>query len=144
MKKSKLLLLMILVIMIVSYFVFDLNRFFNLEYIKSQQAGILDFYYANPVQAAFIFFIVYVAVTALSLPGAAIMTLIGGAIFGLAPGTLIISFASSIGATLAFLASRFIFRDSVQHNSSNNCLQSITGLKKTVHFIYSDYAWFRH
>ena len=61
-----------------------------------------------------VFFAVYVAVTALSLPGAAILTLAGGAIFGLLVGTLVVSFASSIGATLAFLASRYVLRDSVQ------------------------------
>ncbi len=60
------------------------------------------------------YFAIYVAVTALSLPGAAIMTLAGGALFGLLVGTLIVSFASSIGATLAFLVSRYILRDTVQ------------------------------
>ncbi|MCH9697162.1 MAG: FAD-dependent oxidoreductase [Gammaproteobacteria bacterium] len=130
MKTTKLLLLLILVVMIISYFVFDLNQFFNLEYIKSQQAGILEFYHSNPVQTAAIFFLIYVAVAALSLPGAAIMTLIGGAIFGLALGTLIISFASSIGATLAFLASRFIFRDSVQHKFKQQLTSINNGIEK--------------
>ena len=65
-------------------------------------------------QTALIYFAVYVAVTGLSLPGAALLTLAGGAIFGCWWGTLIVSFASSIGATLAFLAARFLFRDSVQ------------------------------
>src|SRR5260221_3547312 len=72
------------------------------------------FYVAHPMQSAAICFAVYIAVTALSLPGAAIMTLAAGAIFGLLWGTVIVSFASSIGATLAYLASRFLFRDWVQ------------------------------
>jgi len=93
------------------YFALDLGRFFSLETLKTQQAAIEAYRVANPWLAAAIFFAVYVAVTALSLPGAAIMTLAGGAVFGLLWGTVLVSFASSLGATLAFLASRFILRD---------------------------------
>jgi hypothetical protein len=71
-------------------------------------------YRANPLQTVAAFFVIYVATTGLSLPGAAILTLAAGAIFGLLLGTLIVSFASSIGATLAFLASRFVLRDAMQ------------------------------
>ncbi|MDP5052467.1 MAG: FAD-dependent oxidoreductase, partial [Congregibacter sp.] len=69
---------------------------------------------ANPLQIALIFFGLYVAVTGLSLPGAAIMTLAGGAIFGFWTALLLVSFASSVGATLAFLVSRSLLRDWVQ------------------------------
>jgi uncharacterized membrane protein YdjX (TVP38/TMEM64 family) len=71
-------------------------------------------YAARPLAVIFGYFLIYVAVTALSIPGAAIMTLAGGALFGVLAGTLIVSFASTIGATLAFLASRYLFRDWVQ------------------------------
>ena len=111
MSKNKLLLLTIIAILIGCFFYFDLDNYLNLQYFKSQRLKIDNFYQANPLQTSLIFFAIYVAVTALSLPGAAIMTLVGGAVFGLSIGVVIISFASTIGATLAFLASRFLFRD---------------------------------
>ncbi len=108
-------LLLTVAILIAAFFLFDLDRFFDLGYIKSQQATITSYYVANPWQTIFLYFFIYIAVTALSLPGAAVMTLIGGAIFGLWRGTLIVSFASTIGATLAFLLARFLFREMVQN-----------------------------
>ena len=97
-----------------AYFAFDLGRFFSLDYIKAQQSAIEAWRAANPQIAIGVFAAVYIAVTALSLPGAAVMTLAAGAIFGLWWGTLIVSFASTIGATLAFLIARFLLRDWVQ------------------------------
>ncbi len=114
MTRSRLALLIAIAAAIALFFVFDLGQYFSLAYIKSKQAQIAAFQQAHPWQTAGAFFAIYVAVTGLSLPGAAIMTLAAGAVFGLAWGTLIVSFASSIGATLAFLASRFLFRDAVQ------------------------------
>ena len=114
MKTGKILVLLIIVAAIAAFFIFDLGHFFTIDEFKSRQAAIEAFYTANPLQTALVFFIGYIAVTALSLPGAAIMTLAAGAIFGLVGGTVIVSFASSIGATLAFLVSRFLLRDSVQ------------------------------
>jgi uncharacterized membrane protein YdjX (TVP38/TMEM64 family) len=114
MTRNRLQLAVLLVAAIVAYFVFDLGRYFSLDYLKAQQAVIDTWYHANPWRTAFAYFLVYVAVTGLSLPGAALLTLAGGAIFGVLWGTLIVSFASSIGATIAFLASRFLFRDAIQ------------------------------
>ena len=93
------------------YFAFDFGRFLSLDTLKAQQTAIESFRQENPWLAAGMFFLGYVVVTALSLPGAAVMTLAGGAVFGLLWGTVLVSFASSIGATLAFLASRFLLRD---------------------------------
>jgi pyruvate/2-oxoglutarate dehydrogenase complex dihydrolipoamide dehydrogenase (E3) component/uncharacterized membrane protein YdjX (TVP38/TMEM64 family) len=112
--KGKLGLIALIAAFIAAFFVFDLGHYFSLAYLKSQQALIDDYYRANPLQTVLAFFLIYVAVTGLSLPGATIMTLAAGAIFGLFWGTVIVSFAASIGATLAFLASRFVLRDSVQ------------------------------
>jgi len=114
MTKSRLLVLMAIIIAIVTFFAFDLGRFFALDYFKSQQTAITEYFHAQPLKVAAIFFVIYVAVTGLSLPGATILTLVAGAIFGLLWGTVIVSLASSIGATLAFLASRFLFRDAIQ------------------------------
>ncbi|MGB5493766.1 MAG: FAD-dependent oxidoreductase [Sedimenticolaceae bacterium] len=114
MSKGKILLVVGIGLAVAAFFAFDLGRFFDLAFIKAQQSSIEAYRDDHPLLTAALFFVIYVAVTGLSLPGAAIMTLVAGAIFGLAWGTLIVSFASSIGATLAFLASRLLFRDVVQ------------------------------
>jgi pyruvate/2-oxoglutarate dehydrogenase complex dihydrolipoamide dehydrogenase (E3) component/uncharacterized membrane protein YdjX (TVP38/TMEM64 family) len=114
MNKKKLILAVVIVALVAAYFAFGLGRYLTLDYLKSQQAAIDAYVTAQPVAAALVFFVLYIAVTGLSLPGAAIMTLAAGGIFGLAWGTVIVSFASSIGATLAFLASRYLFRDAIQ------------------------------
>jgi pyruvate/2-oxoglutarate dehydrogenase complex dihydrolipoamide dehydrogenase (E3) component/uncharacterized membrane protein YdjX (TVP38/TMEM64 family) len=114
MSRTKIILVVAIAVAIGVFFILDLGRFLNLEFLKQQQAVIDAYRDAHPLLTAAVFFLVYVAVTGLSLPGAAVMTLAGGAIFGLLWGTVIISFASTIGATLAFLASRLLFRDGVQ------------------------------
>ena len=114
MTKGRWLLIAVVAALVAAYFVFDLGQYFSLGYLKSRQTEIDAYYGNNPLQTVAVFFLVYVAVTGLSLPGATIMTLAAGAIFGLLWGTIIVSFASSIGATLAFLVSRFLLRDSVQ------------------------------
>ena len=105
---------MLLVLAIAAWFAFDLGQYLTLDTLKAQRDAIVGFYDANPLLVLAGFFAFYVAVTALSVPGAVIMTLAAGAIFGVAMGTLVVSFASSIGATLAFLASRYLLRDWVQ------------------------------
>ena len=114
MNKSKTILIVTLVATIIAFFVFDLGRFFTLDFIKQSQERFGELYKTQPALVIGSFFAIYVAVTALSLPGAAIMTLAGGAIFGLVVGTIIVSFASTLGATLAFLAARFALGESVQ------------------------------
>src|SRR6185369_11915508 len=99
---------------VVAFFALDLRQYFSIEFFQSRRAAIDAYYAANPLQTAAVFFALYVAVTGLSLPGAAIMTLVAGALFGLLWGTVIVSFASTIGATGAFLASRYLLRDWVQ------------------------------
>lgn len=111
---KKVLLLCIVAVAIAAFFVFDLDQLLTLEGLKSIQVRMEEWRAAAPLTVALGFLLVYVAVTALSLPGAAIMTLAGGAFFGLWWGTVIVSFASSIGATVAFLVSRYLFREWVQ------------------------------
>ena len=111
---QRLLLAMSILALIGAYFVFDLGSYLSLDQFNAQQAAIEAWRSSNPLLTPGLFMLIYIAVTALSLPGAAIMTLVGGAIFGLLWGTLMVSFASSIGATLAFLVSRFLLRDWVQ------------------------------
>ncbi len=130
MNKNKLLLLIAIAVLITGFFAYDLGRFFTLDFFKSQQAAIASYVQTNPLQAGLAFFLIYVGVTGLSLPGAALMTLAAGAIFGLLWGTVIVSFASSIGATLAFLASRFLFRDWVQQRFGRNLKAINSGVEK--------------
>jgi pyruvate/2-oxoglutarate dehydrogenase complex dihydrolipoamide dehydrogenase (E3) component/uncharacterized membrane protein YdjX (TVP38/TMEM64 family) len=110
----RLLIVIAAAVLIGAFFALGGHRYLSFEYVKSQQAGIEAYAAAHPWRSAAAYFALYVAVTGLSLPGAAVMTLVGGAVFGLLWGTLLVSFASSIGATLAFLASRFVLRDWVQ------------------------------
>jgi len=114
MKKSQLVVIAVITALVAAFFALDLQHYFTLEYFRAQQATIDAYYRARPLETAVIYFAAYVIVTGLSLPGAAVMTLAGGAIFGLLLGTVVVSFASTIGATLAFLASRFLLRDWVQ------------------------------
>lgn len=130
MNKGKLLLLVVVAALIAAFFVFDLGRYLSLDFFKSQQAAIDAYYQSHPWQTVGAFFAIYVVVTALSLPGAALMTLIAGALFGLVTGTVIVSFASSLGATLAFLASRFLLRDSVQAKFGDKLKAINTGVEK--------------
>jgi pyruvate/2-oxoglutarate dehydrogenase complex dihydrolipoamide dehydrogenase (E3) component/uncharacterized membrane protein YdjX (TVP38/TMEM64 family) len=130
MTKGRLALLIALAALIAAFFVFDLGRYFSLEFFKQQQAAIDAYFAAHPLQTAALYFAVYVSVTGLSLPGAALMTLVGGAIFGLLWGTVLISFAASIGATLAFLASRFLFRDAIQRKFGDKLAAINRGVEK--------------
>ena len=114
MNKTKILLVIIIIAVIASYVFFDLGRFLTLSFIQSQLSEIQQFRDENFGLTALLYFTAYIAITALSIPGAVIVTLLGGAIFGVLWGTLIVSFASSIGATLAFLVSRLLLRDWVQ------------------------------
>jgi uncharacterized membrane protein YdjX (TVP38/TMEM64 family) len=102
MNSKKIVILAVIVVAVVAYFQLGLGQYLSLDALKAQQAALGDYYRQHPWQVAGLYLLAYVAVTALSLPGAALMTLAGGAIFGLLWGTVIVSFASSIGATLAF------------------------------------------
>ena len=114
MSKGRLAVIVIFAALIVAFFWFDLTRYLDLEYLKSRQADIDVFYRDHPVALPAGYFLIYVAITGLSLPGAAIMTLVGGAVFGLVWGTVLVSFASTIGATIAFVVARYILRDGIQ------------------------------
>ena len=130
MSRSKLFLILAVVGLIAAFFVFDGAQYLSLAYLKSRQAELAGLYEAHPWAVAGGFLAVYVLVTALSLPGAVIMTLAGGAIFGLLVGTVLVSFASSIGATLAFLASRYVLRDSVQARFGSRLADINQGVEK--------------
>ena len=106
--------LALLAVLIVAFFAFDLGQYLTLTYLKSQQQAFSEYYHQHQVSTLLGYLLIYILVTALSLPGATVMTLAGGALFGFKAALLVVSFASSIGATLAFLVSRFLLRDWVQ------------------------------
>jgi len=115
---------------VVLFFYFDLGQYLTLDYIKAQQQQIDQYYAENSALTIAGFFLIYVVVTAASLPGAAILTLAAGAIFGLLTGLIIVSFASSIGASLAFLVSRYLFQDSIQKKFGNSLKSINEGIAK--------------
>ena len=115
---KKLIVLGVFLLAVASYFWFDLGRFLSLEGLQAGQQELASFVADNWLLSVGGFFVIYVAVTALSIPGATVMTLAAGAVFGLLTGTVLVSFASTIGATLAFLLARFLLRDYVEQKFS--------------------------
>ena len=111
---SVVVLIALVVLAVALFFGLGLGRYLSLAAVKAERSQLEAWRAARPLAAAATFFLVYVATTALSLPGATLLTLVAGAIFGLGWGTVITSFASSIGATLAFLMSRLVLKDWVQ------------------------------
>ncbi len=130
MKSRKVALVLVLVLLVALFFILDLGQYLNLEFIKSRHAELLAWRTSNPVQMAILFFLIYVVVTAVSLPGAAVMTLAMGAIFGLFWGTVLVSFASTLGAALAFLIARFVLRDTVQERFGDRLKSLNSGVEK--------------
>ena len=97
---------------------FDIGSFLTLEYLKENKEILINYYQKHKVQSLLIYFLFYIFMTTLSFPGATILTLAGAATFGFSISLIVISFASSIGATLAFLISRYLFKDYIQKKFS--------------------------
>lgn len=116
------------------FFIFDLGAYLTFDQLKEQQASLQSWREANPALSVGVFFAIYVMVTALSLPGAAVMTLAVGAVFGLFWGVVLVSFASTLGAILAFLMARFLLRDWVQHRFGDRLQALNDGIEKDGSF----------
>ena len=130
MNLKKLTLLVLLVACAIAFFAFDLGRYFSLAYLRQSQDGFHQIYQQRPVSVTLVFFALYVGVTALSLPGATILTLAAGAGFGLVWGTIVASFASTIGATLAMLAARTVLRDTMEKRFGNRLTEVNKGITR--------------
>ncbi len=130
MSRKRLIVLVVLAVLVGAFFLFDLGQYLNLDYMKGRQADLEQYRQQHPWQLALIYFVVYVVVTAFSLPGATVMTLVGGAVFGLGWGTLLVSFASTIGATLAFLIARFLLGEWVQLRFGDRLTALNRGIEK--------------
>lgn len=111
---SRLIVAALLLLLAVAFFALDLKQFLTLEAFRLRQQEFATFYAGHRLLTMVAYFLIYVAVTALSLPGATVLTLAGGALLGFWPALVVVSFASTLGATLAFLLSRFLLRDWVQ------------------------------
>ena len=120
----------IVVTIVIIFFAFDLGHYLTLEYIKGQQHQIEALYAENKFITLGLFFLLYVAVAGASLPGAAVLTLAAGAVFGLLTGVILVSFASTIGASLAFLISRYLFRDAVETRFGSSLAAINEGIEK--------------
>lgn len=113
-KKIKIGLIIVIMLAIIAFFFYDVQQYATLDYIKVKQQNIFEYYKQNVFFVLVLFIFLYILVTALSLPVATFLTLLGGALFGFSTGLIIVSFASTIGATLAFLMARFLAQNYVQ------------------------------
>jgi uncharacterized membrane protein YdjX (TVP38/TMEM64 family) len=134
MSKKQALVIAVVVGLVAVFFVADLGRFLTLDYLQSSRERIVVLVDAHPMVSSLVYFAAYVLVTGLSLPGAAIMTLAGGAVFGLLWGTVLVSFASSIGATIAFLVSRTLLHDWVRSRFGSYFATIDRGFEKDGNF----------
>ncbi|MBW1671194.1 MAG: TVP38/TMEM64 family protein [Deltaproteobacteria bacterium] len=126
----KIILLIGLIVAVTFFYLFHLDRFLTLSYLKQYQNQLSFFYSNHTVLTTLIYMTIYIMVTSLSLPGAALLTLAGGALFGFWMGTVVVSFASTIGATLACIVSRFLLREWVQNKFKDKLSSINEGIKK--------------
>ena len=127
----KVLLILGIIVLVICIKVYGLQDYFHVDFIKKNLEHFQELYARDPVKVMALFMGIYIGATALSLPGAAtLLTLLGGALFGLYGGVVLVSFASTIGATLAFLVSRFLVRDYVQKKFEKNLKSINEGVKK--------------
>lgn len=127
---KKIIIVILILAAVGAYFYFDLGKYFTLSYLKESKEAFAALYEEHTVSVIAAYMALYIIVTALSLPGAAVMTIAGGALFGLLMGTLTVSFASTIGATLACFVSRYLLRDWVQSRFGEKLATINTGIER--------------
>lgn len=119
-----------IILVVAAFRYYNLGHFLSLEYLKASQARFQELYQANQLMVIASYMGIYILVTAFSLPGAAVLTLAGGGLFGLLIGTIAVSFASTIGATLACLASRFLLQGWVQKKFGDKLAAINAGIER--------------
>ena len=127
---SKIMVVLAIALLVAVFFAFDLGQYLSFEYLKSRQLALETYHADHQLITIAVYMAVYILVAALSLPGAAVMTLAGGAIFGFWFGLILVSFASTIGATCAFLAARFLLKDTVQSRFGDRLKAINEGIEK--------------
>lgn len=130
MNRARLLLLLAMGALVGTFFALDLDHYLSLTQLQAHQARLALWVDRHVVAASLLFLVIYVLTTALSLPGAALLTLAGSAVFGILWGLLLVSFASSLGATLAFLSARFLLRDWVETRFGDKLASVQAGMQK--------------
>ena len=130
MSKQKIIVVGLFLLAVALFFSLDAGQYLNLDYLKAERQALAAYQADHPLQTALIFFSAYILITGVSLPGAAVLTRAGGALFGLALGTLLVSFGSVIGATIAFLLARYLFRDYVQRKFGARLLPINRGIER--------------
>lgn len=131
---KKVIIIVVIIGIIVAFKIFNLGQYLTLSYIKASQKHFELLYTENPVAVITSYMAIYILTTSLSLPGAAVLTIGGGALFGLITGTLVVSFASTIGATLACFVSRFLLREWIQGKFSEKIKKVNEGVEKEGSF----------
>lgn len=131
---KKIIIVLLLIAAVAVFFIFNLDKYLTLSYLKKSKESFTALYATHTVEVIGMYMAVYIIVTALSLPGAAVLTLAGGALFGIMVGTLTVSFASTIGATLACSVSRFLLRDWVQRKFGDKLTTINEGIEKEGSF----------
>jgi len=129
-RKKKIVILVIVISLIVAFKVFNLGQYLTLSYLKESLDKFKDLYEKHRVLVIAGYFIIYVLTTSLSLPGASPLGMAGGALFGFWVATLVVSFASTIGATLACFVSRYLLRDWIQKKFSDKIAKVNEGIEK--------------
>lgn len=127
---KRLMIVGVIACLVASYILFDLGQFFSLEYLKESRERFQTLYAEHTVLVIGAYFLLYVTATALALPAATVITLAGGALFGFATGTIVVSFASSIGAAVAFVVARYLLRDWVQGRFGDKLEKINQGIEK--------------
>ena len=127
---QRLLIVAAIIIVVILFKVLDLGQYLSLDYLKTSQDKFTQIYTSHRLPVIASYMAIYIVVTALSLPGAAVMTLAGGAMFGFWIGVLVVSFASTIGATLACFVARFLLRDWVQNRFGEKLSRMNKGIEK--------------
>ncbi len=126
----KLIIAAVVLALVAAFFVFDLGQYVSLEFFKEQQSTFNEYYQQNPLIVILIFAATYIVMTGASLPFATPLTVLAGAIFGTFVGSIVVSFASTIGATIAFLVSRFLFQDAVESKFGDRLAKLQDGIER--------------
>ncbi len=127
---KKIVLLAVIIAVIAIFRLFDLGQYLTLSYVKESQAGFMALYEEHKIVVISLYMAIYIVVTALSLPGATVLTLAGGGIFGLLAGFVIVSFASTTGAAIACVVSRYLLSGWVQNKFSDKLRAINEGVEK--------------
>ena len=125
MRKIKIAVALLVLVLIASYFIFDIGQYLSLDYIQKKHQLFSEYASENRISSLTYFFILYLVASLLAVPGISILSLGAGAVFGFATACILVSFPSTIGATLAFLLSRYLFKDIVQNNFPSNLQEKL-------------------